>query len=145
MAGVAEQSNKSGSALRVWLLFAPFAVLLPLILVGIALWYTGGGSSASQWLPRALVSSGVVKYAVITVVLSAMLFAVCVLLVRIGARARARKRSQDGGAVVEFALVLPIAAALALLLAQASFLMVGHLCVQYSAYCAARAAIQAIA
>ncbi|MDP6045434.1 MAG: pilus assembly protein, partial [Phycisphaerae bacterium] len=117
---------------------------LPVILVGIAIWMTGGGSSASQWLPRALVSSGVVKYAVITMVLTAGLLVVCVMLVRIGARARARDRSQDGGAIVEFALVLPIAVTLVLLLAQASFLMVGHLCVQYSAYCAARAAIVAI-
>ena len=152
MAGVVEQTSSctesnasaSGSAWKRWLLVAPFIVLLPVILVGIAIWMTGGGSSASQWLPRALVSSGVVKYAVITMVLTAGLLVVCVMLVRIGARARARDRSQDGGAIVEFALVLPFAVTLVLLLAQASFLMVGHLCVQYSAYCAARAAIVAI-
>jgi Flp pilus assembly pilin Flp len=68
----------------------------------------------------------------------------CHMMWRIGARARARQRSEDGGAMIEFALVLPFAMALVLLLAQSSFLMVGHLCVQYSAYCAARTAIVAI-
>jgi len=152
MASVVEQSNSSsrpgaGSAFstaKIWLLAAPFILLLPVILVGVAVWSSGGAASASKWLPGALVSGGVVKYALITMVLAAALLSVCLMIFRIGARARGRNRSQDGGAIVEFALVLPIATALVLLLAQASFLMVGHLCVQYSAYCAARAAIVAI-
>jgi hypothetical protein len=153
MAGVVEQSNgddttsvsASGSTWKVWLLAAPFVLLVPMIVViAVALFWSGGASSASEWLPRALASSGVVKYAAITMALTATLFVVCYVIVRIGARARTRDRSQDGGAIVEFAMVLPIAVGLVLLLAQSSFLMVGHLCVQYSAYCAARAAIVAI-
>jgi hypothetical protein len=119
-------------------------LLLPVFGVMAALWMTGSGSSAQAWLPNALASAGFIKYALITMGLAVMLFAVCVMMWRIGARARLRSRSEEGGAVLEFALVLPFAMFLVLLLAQASFLMVGHLCVQYSAYCAARAAIVAI-
>ena len=153
MAGVVGQSGRSDgqktaasvSPWRGWLLIAtPCVILLPVVLVAMTLWLTGGGSSAGEWLPRALGSRGVVKYALITMALGAALFVVCFMLWRIGAGARGRKRSEEGGAIIEFALVLPFAAALVLLLAQSSFLMVGHLCVQYSAYCAARAAIVAI-
>jgi hypothetical protein len=119
-------------------------LLLPVLLIGVALRMTGGVASAGQWLPHALGSAGVVKYALITMFLGFALCVVCYAMWRIGARARARKRSEDGGALIEFALVLPFAVSLVLLLAQSSFLMVGHLCVQYSAYCAARAAIVAI-
>ncbi|MDP6633654.1 MAG: hypothetical protein QGG42_02030 [Phycisphaerae bacterium] len=124
---------------------ATCVVVLPLLFaVVMALRVTGGGASAWKWLPKALASGGFVKYALITMVLGAALLLVCVMLWRIGARARRRCRSEEGGAIVEFALVLPLATALVLLLAQSSFLMVGHLCVQYSAYCAARAAIVVI-
>lgn len=43
--------------------------------------------------------------------------------------------------MIEFALALPIALALTLLMIQSSLLMVGNLCVHYSAFCAARTAI----
>ena len=119
-------------------------LLLPVFGVVATLWMTGAGASVGQWLPDALENAGFIKYALITMVLGAMLLVVCFMLWRIGARARGRKRSEDGGAMIEFALVLPVAMSLVLLLAQSSFLMVGHLCVQYSAYCAARAAIVAI-
>lgn len=127
------------------LLGAACAILLPVVLaVAMAMRMTGGGPSAGQWLPGAMGKWGFIKYALITMGLAAALFVTCCVMWRIGVRARLRRRSQEGGALIEFALVLPIAMSLVLLLAQASFLMVGHLCVQYSAYCAARAAIVAI-
>jgi len=153
MAGAVGQSGRSAGQNTAepvsirwgWLLIAVCVILLlPVFGVVATLWMTGAGASVGQWLPDALENAGFIKYALITMVLGAMLLVVCFMLWRIGARARGRKRSEDGGAMIEFALVLPVAMSLVLLLAQSSFLMVGHLCVQYSAYCAARAAIVAI-
>jgi hypothetical protein len=50
-------------------------------------------------------------------------------------------KGQDGTAIIEFALVLPIALGIVLLMIQASLLMGGFLCVNYASYCAARAAV----
>ncbi len=55
-----------------------------------------------------------------------------------------RPAGQDGTALLEFALVLPIALMLVLLMVQSALLMAGNLCVHYSAFCAARAAIVAV-
>ena len=52
-----------------------------------------------------------------------------------------RPGSEDGTAMVEFALVLPIAMVIVLLTVQSSMLMGAYLCVNYSSYCAARAAV----
>jgi len=153
MAGNVGQSDRSAGQITAgtvsmrwgWLLIAACVILLPIVFaVAMALRMTGGGASAWKWLPRALGSGGFIKYTLITIALAAALCVMCHILWRIGARARTRRRSEEGGALIEFALVLPWAMALLLLLAQSSFLMVGHLCVQYSAYCAARAAIVAI-
>ena len=153
MAGDVGQSDRSAGQKTArsvptrwgWLLIAVCVILLPILFAVVrALQMTGGGSSSGQWLPGALVSRGFIKYTLITMALAAALCVTCYILWRIGARARARQRSEEGGAIIEFALVLPFAMALVLLLAQSSLLMVGHLCVQYSAYCAARAAIVAI-
>jgi len=153
MAGNVGQSDRSAGQKTAgtvsmrwgWLLMAACVILLPIVFaVAMALRMTGGGASAWKWLPRALGSGGFIKYTLITIALAAALCVMCHILWRIGARARTRRRSEEGGALIEFALVLPWAMALLLLLAQSSFLMVGHLCVQYSAYCAARAAIVAI-
>jgi hypothetical protein len=46
--------------------------------------------------------------------------------------------------MVEFAMVLPIALMLVLIMAQSTMLMAGNLCVHYASYCAARTAIVAI-
>jgi hypothetical protein len=135
-----------------WLLTSVCVIfLIPVIAVGVCLWWltdggymTGEGASVGQWLPHALCSRGFIKYTLLTIGLATALSVTCHILWCIGARARTRRRSQEGGAILEFAMVLPFAMALVLLLAQSSFLMVGHLCVQYSAYCAARTAIVAI-
>lgn len=66
-------------------------------------------------------------------------------LVRAGGKAKLRRGraldGQDGTAILEFALVLPIALGIVLLMIQASLLMGGFLCVNYASYCAARAAV----
>ena len=48
---------------------------------------------------------------------------------------------EQGVAMIEFALVLPIILAFMLVMAQATLLMVGNLMVHYSAYCGVRSAI----
>ena len=53
----------------------------------------------------------------------------------------AASRGQDGAAIVEFVMVLPILLMIVLVMVQSSLLMAGNLCVHYSAYCAARGAI----
>ena len=58
-----------------------------------------------------------------------------------GKKARRRFGGEDGTAIIEFALALPILLMLALLMIQSSLLMGGYLCVNYAGYCAARAAI----
>ncbi|MBI5723606.1 MAG: pilus assembly protein [Planctomycetes bacterium] len=58
-----------------------------------------------------------------------------------GKAARGRDRAEEGTAMLEFAMVLPFALMLFLVMAQSSMLMGGNLGVNYSAYCAARTAI----
>jgi len=57
---------------------------------------------------------------------------------------RGHRRSSDaegGQIILEFALALPIALMLVLVMVQSSLLMGGNICVHYAAYCAARSAI----
>jgi len=68
----------------------------------------------------------------------------CILLGAMFLRGRGgavRRGGQDGTAILEFALVLPIALALVLVMAQSSLLLGGNVCVHYSAYCGARSAV----
>lgn len=135
---------------RLWaaLLAAPLVVTLA---AGAAWmwWYNIGPSSWRFFLPG-LTSWGFIKYALLTLGSATALVALCAYLWHAGAAERRRRAEarefggREGGAMVEFVMVLPIALMLALILAQASLLMVGNLCVHYSAYCAARAAIVAI-
>lgn len=107
--------------LRVVLLGVCFVFLPVLFALVMALQMTGGGPSPSKWLPGALGNAGFVKYALITMALAAALFIVCVAMWRIGARARMRRRSEEGGAMIEFALILPFAMGLVLLLRSLRF------------------------
>ena len=56
-------------------------------------------------------------------------------------RGQDARATQEGSAMLEFVLVLPFALFFVLLLTQSSLLMGGSLCVNYSAFCAARSAI----
>ena len=70
------------------------------------------------------------------------LSALLCMLWRAGAPYRGRaERSQEGTIILEFALALPFALMLVLIMIQVSLLMGGNICVHYSAYCAARTAV----
>ncbi len=103
----------------------------------------GGGRG---WLASTFRSSAFATDAIIVVSAAVLLAAMTGMLIRAGrlvrrARSTGARSGQDGVAMIEFALVLPIALILSLIMAQSALLMVGHLCVHYSAYCAARSAI----
>jgi hypothetical protein len=49
--------------------------------------------------------------------------------------------TEEGAATLEFALVLPVALMIVLIMIQSSLLMGGNLCTHYAAFCAARSAI----
>jgi hypothetical protein len=53
----------------------------------------------------------------------------------------AHAAGQDGSAILEFTMVLPIALMVVMIMIQSSLLMGGNLCVNYAAFCAARSAI----
>ncbi len=94
-----------------------------------------------HWFVRAVANGVFVKYSAVAL-FSGISMAVCgVILWDAGRPQRGRASGEQGGAMIEFALVMPIALMLCLILAQASLLMVGHLCVNYAAYCSARSAI----
>jgi hypothetical protein len=92
------------------------------------------------WLLRALTSRLFVFCAVLLVVCAALAWLVLRVLWELGRPHRAQRRSEEGVAIIEFALAFPFLLALALLMAQTSLVMVGNVCVHYSAFCAARAA-----
>ncbi|MHC4481717.1 MAG: TadE/TadG family type IV pilus assembly protein, partial [Planctomycetota bacterium] len=95
----------------------------------------------ASWLLRA-VTSGQFIFCAVLLVVCAVLFAVVVrLLWELGRPYRKRRRSEDGLAIIEFTLAFPFLLGLALLMAQTSLVMVGNVCVHYSAFCAARAAV----
>jgi len=127
---------------RAWPIGAGIALAL---LVGLWAWRAADGAQPN-WLASALRSRLFVTHAIIAAAAAVLLAAVCGMFIHAG-RAVRRARSarahggQDGVAIVEFALVLPIALMLSLIMAQSALLMVGNLCVHYAAYCAARSAI----
>ncbi len=97
--------------------------------------------ASDGWLIRAVTSRGFLISAAITFASAAALLAVCWALWQAGAAGRQRRDGQSGAAVLEFAMALPIALVLVLIMTQSSLLMGGNLCVHYAAYCAARSAI----
>ena len=107
--------------------------------------YAGGGSallaeSPHPWAMGAVTSPLFLTCSIVLVVCAALSMVLVVALHRLAAR-RARPDAQEGGAVLEFILVLPILLMLGLIMTQSSLLMGGNLCVNYAAYCAARSAI----
>ena len=114
------------------------AVLAGLSARGIAL---TGPSGSRQWLFQALGSGVFIRCAAVMVASVVALIAVCWVCWQAGRRYRPSRDAQGGAVVIEFALALPIALILVLIMAQSSLLMGGNLCVHYAAYCAARSAI----
>jgi hypothetical protein len=101
-----------------------------------------GGAGEGDWLSRALASRLSIICIALTTVGALCLALLLGLLHRLGAPNRRRRRDgEEGTAILEFAMVLPIMLYIVLVMAQASLLLAGNLCVHYSAYCAARSAI----
>jgi len=94
-----------------------------------------------NWLAGALTGKAFVLGAGMAICSAAGLALVGGILWQAGGPHRRAWGSQGGAVVLEFALALPIAMVLSLIMAQSSLLMAGNLCVQYSAYAAARTAI----
>lgn len=98
----------------------------------------------SHWLLQAAASRMFIACAAVLVVCAVLFAAVAWMLWRAGRPYRTAGRGQQGVAIIEFALALPFLLMLGLLMAQASLLMVGNVCVHYSAFCATRTAIVVI-
>jgi hypothetical protein len=98
----------------------------------------------SHWLVQAAASRLFIACAAVLLVCAVLLAVVARMLWHAGRPYRAAGRGQQGVAIIEFALALPFLLMLGLLMAQASLLMVGNVCVHYSAFCATRTAIVVI-
>jgi hypothetical protein len=101
----------------------------------------GQADTSGGWLRAALHSRLFIVCLLVAVGCLAALVLLGGLMWRLGEARRRNRRAQDGSVMVEFAMVLPIALMLSLVLAQAMLMMTGHICVHYASYCAARAAI----
>lgn len=104
-----------------------------------------GDAGSGAWMLSAVTSPLFVACGAICVACAAGLAVAGAIFWQAGAQERLRRRSarrrQEGGMIIEFALVIPIATMLVLIMIQSSLLMAGNLCVHYAAYCAARSAI----
>jgi hypothetical protein len=98
----------------------------------------------SHWLVQAAASRMFIACAAVLVVCGVLLAAVARMLWRLARPYRTARRGEQGVAIIEFALAIPFLLIMGLLMAQASLLMVGNVCVHYAAFCATRTAIVAI-
>jgi len=104
-------------------------------------WFEASGGRQS-WLAAAVTARGFLLAGALLVLGAAALAAAGRVLWRAGEAGRQRRRTgEEGGAILEFAMVMPIAMFLALVMAQSALLMVGNLLVHYAAYAAARSAV----
>ncbi|MFP4105980.1 MAG: hypothetical protein ACLFVU_07805 [Phycisphaerae bacterium] len=125
--------SKRSHARRLIAVTVPALVLV--VLLGVAF------SDHRQWLIPALTHW--------LFLFCAAIFAVCALgIAWLGAalwqmtrQVRTRPGGEEGGVMLEVAMVLPIMLMMALFMAQSAFLMVGNVVVHYAAFNAARAAI----
>ena len=141
---LANRENRGGrgrsARVALWVVAAP--ALVGVVVAGVIAQVRGW-----PWLADALTSRVSITCGLALLVSAVALSALLCALWRLGAAARARGTApagQDGAAILEFALALPIALMLVLIMIQSSLLMGGNLCVHYSAWCAARSAIVTI-
>jgi len=116
-------------------------VLAMLLLGGGQAAATGKTAASLSWLAQAGRSRTFLLAATLMLGCGACLLVLAAVLWRIGRPYRTARSAAGGAVVVEFALALPIAMVLSLIMAQSALLMSGNLCVHYAAYCAARSAI----
>jgi len=95
----------------------------------------------ADWLLRALTSRLFLCCAAVLLLNGALFAALATMLWQAGRAYRGQPRAEEGAAIIEFALALPFMLLLSLVMAQTSLLMVGNVCVHYSAFCAARSAV----
>lgn len=147
---MAQQSRKrrrpSGAAIALVLLAAGCVTAAGVLIASGRLRPDAGAQAGrtfapGNWLAASITSRMFLVCAVVTIACAAGLVLLGALLWRAGTRQRLRPRGQEGAAILEFVMVLPIGLMLVLVMVQSSLLMVGNLCVHYSAYCAARSAI----
>jgi hypothetical protein len=100
----------------------------------------GAGDHESQWAVVAMTSPLFLTCAAIALGCALLAAWLGAALAAIGRRAR-WPGTAEGGAMVEFALVLPFLLMIVLLMVQSALLMGGQLCVNYAAFCAARSAV----
>ncbi|MDY6913274.1 MAG: TadE family protein, partial [Planctomycetota bacterium] len=101
----------------------------------------GGLCAGALWLGRASAGRLFVTCAIVAIASVVFLAVIGAVLLRLGAARRSRPGGQEGAAIIEFALALPIALMLVLIMIQSTLLMAGQLCVNYAAFCAARSAV----
>jgi len=115
------------------------AVVVGAIVLAVARRAAGGDAILTAW------RSGQFRLFASVAGVSVLLLAACGgVLWRVGRRRIARlgrPDAQSGTAILEFAMVMPFAMMISLLMVQSSLLMGGYLCVNYASYCAARSAI----
>jgi len=97
-----------------------------------------------HWLAQAATSRLFLSCAALLVVCAAGLAVIAAVLWRVGRPYRTAGRGEQGVAILEFAMAFPFLLWLSLLMAQASLVMVGNVCVHYAAFCATRTAIVVI-
>ncbi len=116
------------------------AAIIFVALLGGAFWLANT-SASGNWLGQAMRNRTFVISAAVFLASAIGLVAMCRAMHHAGAPYRNARSSQSGSVTLEFAIALPIALALVLLMTQAALLMGGNICVHYAAYCAARSAI----
>ncbi len=138
-----EKSDRHTAVLKLAALVAVVGVSIALLLVtaGPSLWAAARDPGGSHWLEQALTGRLFVRSAIILITSAVLAAVIGAAMWTAAAPARARRRPQEGAAIVEFALGMPILLMLSLIMAQASLLMGGNLCVNYAAFCAARSAV----
>ena len=128
-----------------WWRLAVAAGLVAAVGCGLSLWprFVHVGPR-SHWLLQAMAGRMFIACAVVLIGCGFLFAAVAAWLWQTGRRYRVANRGEQGAAIIEFTLAMPILLFLGLLMAQASLLMVGNLCVHYAAFCSARSAIVVI-
>jgi len=110
------------------------------VLPGSGRWLFAPGPDR-QWLIDAVTSRLFVLCAAVCLACIIALAALTWVLWLCGRGHRRSVDAEGGQIILEFALALPIALMLVLVMVQSSLLMGGNICVHYAAYCAARSAI----
>jgi len=110
---------KNPPSLGLWcLLLGLLVAVVMLVATGRAVFLVLGDWWAWRWVRPALVSGQFAKYGLVMLGSAVALAVLCGLLWRVGGSRRGWRGNQEGGAMIEFVMVLPIALMLVLIMAQ---------------------------